>query len=375
MQEYIRVGPRSNIREHPGVLMANLDTIKSQNSGTSFPTQELIEGQSCYRADQKKLYLLTDATAKTWQVAVDLNKTYATAENLKNYVKTSSISNSLTATGAGASTTVASSKAISDVNTKVVKTAKNLKSLTDKLSLSGSTMTLTSDLIVSKDRPILTLKSSKTGWDYKEKAAGILFGPEASGAFISSQAGNTLHFGLGGANTLTKPTYTAFEIEEKPFGMARTLTTFWSNTEQRGSFFRVYCNSEVSIEKAQLKAKKGLKVTGESDLQTIKATSVQCSSLTSSGNVSAFSDKRIKKDVETISEALQKVISLRGVMYTQKANDQRSIGLIAQEVEKVIPEAVAHVGDIKALAYGNLVGLLVEAVKELNEKVERNAAV
>ena len=91
----------------------------------------------------------------------------------------------------------------------------------------------------------------------------------------------------------------------------------------------------------------------------------------SPGDVTAFSDITLKKDVETISDALDKVSALRGVGFTRIDTEAKSIGVIAQEVEKIIPEVVhTDASGIKSVAYGNLVGLLIEAVKELKSEVE-----
>lgn len=85
-------------------------------------------------------------------------------------------------------------------------------------------------------------------------------------------------------------------------------------------------------------------------------------------NITAFSDERLKSNVETIDSALEKVNNLRGVYYTK--DGARGVGVIAQEVEKIIPEVVFDGNEFKSVAYGNLVGLLIEAVKELTKEVE-----
>lgn len=96
--------------------------------------------------------------------------------------------------------------------------------------------------------------------------------------------------------------------------------------------------------------------------------------LTVSGNVTAYSDARLKENVELIPDALEKVRRLRGVTFTRndhKDTERRHVGVIAQEVEAVLPEAVWDGEDgIKNVAYGNMVGLLIEAVKELKAEVE-----
>lgn len=93
---------------------------------------------------------------------------------------------------------------------------------------------------------------------------------------------------------------------------------------------------------------------------------------TANGNVTAYSDIRLKKDIRVIPDALAKVEQLSGVTYERIDSGERQTGLIAQEVQKVLPEAVSG-DDMLSVAYGNLVGLLIEAIKELNHKVDKQA--
>ena len=83
------------------------------------------------------------------------------------------------------------------------------------------------------------------------------------------------------------------------------------------------------------------------------------------------SDRILKTNIKTIDNALWKVQQLRGVYHAHIIENVESIGLIAQEVEHIIPEAVTenHNNNIKAIAYGNLVGLLIEAIKEQQEEI------
>jgi hypothetical protein len=97
-------------------------------------------------------------------------------------------------------------------------------------------------------------------------------------------------------------------------------------------------------------------------------------SIYASGDITALSDQRYKTNVSTVSNALSMVESLRGVYFTPTSDPTtRKIGLIAQEVEKVLPEVVVtDTGEDKkkSISYGNVVGLLIEAVKELSEQVK-----
>ena len=93
------------------------------------------------------------------------------------------------------------------------------------------------------------------------------------------------------------------------------------------------------------------------------------------GDYHVSSDERLKKDIITIPNALDKVLALRGVNYRWKEKEDQSLkmGMIAQETELVIPEVVNTQDDemgTKAVEYQFVVGVLIEAVKELSAKVE-----
>ena len=88
-------------------------------------------------------------------------------------------------------------------------------------------------------------------------------------------------------------------------------------------------------------------------------------------NVTAFSDERLKSNIETIQGGLDKVEQLRGVTYIRDERD--NIGVIAQEVEKVLPEIVLTADDemgTKSVDYSRITAVLIEAVKELSAKVK-----
>ncbi len=92
---------------------------------------------------------------------------------------------------------------------------------------------------------------------------------------------------------------------------------------------------------------------------------------TATGDITAYSDVRLKTDIETILSPLEKIRELVGVTFDRRDVDvPRQTGLIAQDVNDVIPEAV-HIDDngYMSLAYGNLVGLLVEGIKTLEARL------
>jgi hypothetical protein len=114
---------------------------------------------------------------------------------------------------------------------------------------------------------------------------------------------------------------------------------------------------------------------------TLTAASVNSAKLTytpSTGNLVATihyasSDARHKTDIKNIPDALVKISQINGVTYIRTDNDQniRHAGVIAQEVEKVLPEVIGTDADgYKVIAYGNMIGLLVEAIKELKTEID-----
>ena len=105
------------------------------------------------------------------------------------------------------------------------------------------------------------------------------------------------------------------------------------------------------------------------DSTTTRFTFDDNGSFTASGNVTAYSDERLKSNIVTIPNALETVGKLRGVNFIK--DGEASTGVIAQEVQKVIPEVVLEGGEYLSVAYGNLVGVLIEAVKELKEEVQQ----
>jgi len=93
--------------------------------------------------------------------------------------------------------------------------------------------------------------------------------------------------------------------------------------------------------------------------------------INATGDITAFSDESIKENVEVIEDAVDKVQQLNG--YTFDRTDietSRQTGVIAQEVLKVLPEAVGNKDGIHTVAYGNMVGLLIEAIKEQQGQID-----
>jgi len=90
-----------------------------------------------------------------------------------------------------------------------------------------------------------------------------------------------------------------------------------------------------------------------------------------SGTITELSDARFKENIEPIGNALDKVCSIGGYTYNKIGSDEKMSGVIAQEVANVLPEVVRGSEDTNySVSYGNMVGLLIEAIKELKSEID-----
>ena len=206
---------------------------------------------------------------------------------------------------------------------------------TTKLDVNGTVKASSFSGIQANDVPSLNANKITDGTFNKLRIPSALI----VGGGSTSVAHNNGVFTISSADTNT--TYSAGA------GLALSGTTFSLN-----SIIKVdTANNRIGINKTN--PTKALEVTGD---------------ILASGDVTASSDRRLKTDIKRIEGALDKVCAIGG--YTYVMNDKPSTGLIAQEVLEVLPEAVHGSEETHySLAYGNIIGLLVEAVKELKEKI------
>ena len=89
------------------------------------------------------------------------------------------------------------------------------------------------------------------------------------------------------------------------------------------------------------------------------------------GDVIAYSDARVKENVETLDGALDKVMKMRGVSYNKIGEQEKKVGVIAQEILEVLPEVVSQdESGTYSVAYGNIVSVLIEAIKEQQKQID-----
>jgi hypothetical protein len=92
---------------------------------------------------------------------------------------------------------------------------------------------------------------------------------------------------------------------------------------------------------------------------------------TATGDVVAYSDVRVKENIQDIDNALDKVTQLRGVKYNKIGSNEKSIGVIAQEIQKILPEVVREDQDgMLGVSYGNITAVLIEAIKEQQKQID-----
>lgn len=95
---------------------------------------------------------------------------------------------------------------------------------------------------------------------------------------------------------------------------------------------------------------------------------------TNPGNVTAYSDARLKTNLRPIKDALAKLLSLQGLIYTRTDTGQEQTGILAQDLQKVLPQAVMigeDENETLSVAYGNTLGLVVEAIREISNKLDQ----
>jgi hypothetical protein len=94
--------------------------------------------------------------------------------------------------------------------------------------------------------------------------------------------------------------------------------------------------------------------------------------ITAAGDITAYSDRRVKENIITVDDALEKVNNLRGVYYnrTDSEDKRTKLGVIAQEILEIVPEVVGQDADgMYNVSYGNLAGLFIEAIKEQQTQI------
>jgi hypothetical protein len=94
--------------------------------------------------------------------------------------------------------------------------------------------------------------------------------------------------------------------------------------------------------------------------------------ITISGTLTETSASRYKENIETIDNALDKILSMRGVTYNKIGNNFKEIGVIAEEVLVVAPELIQfnENNEVDSVSYSRVVAILIEAIKQLKAEMD-----
>lgn len=93
-------------------------------------------------------------------------------------------------------------------------------------------------------------------------------------------------------------------------------------------------------------------------------------SIWATGDINMESDARVKEDIVPLSGALEAVLGMNGVTYRKKATQKQEIGLIAQEVEAILPTLVSTNGNLSGINYQGIIAVLIEAIKTLSKRID-----
>jgi hypothetical protein len=189
-----------------------------------------------------------------------------------------------------------------------------------------------------------------------------------AGSASNSSNTNSISNAVGGAYTWTGTQNFLSSNAVSLNGQAGTLVAFGNSGGTNAAVMSFHRPGAYAINMG-LDTDNVFRLGGWSD-GAIRIAISAAGTLTATGDVVAYSDRRLKTDVQTIQDPLQKVQELNGITYKRIDSGEVSTGLIAQDVQAVLPEAVTEdINGILAVKYGNLAGLFVEAIKALNKEV------
>tara|TARA_R110000772_G_scaffold82445_2_gene174870 strand:+ start:1899 stop:4802 length:2904 start_codon:yes stop_codon:yes gene_type:complete len=158
--------------------------------------------------------------------------------------------------------------------------------------------------------------------------------------------------------TSNQATNTSNSVTFGQINCADVYSTAWLRTTgTNGVYFGTYTG--------------GWNMTDSTWIRSYNNKSILTSGTMQAGTFNTTSDRNTKKDIKPIENALEKVQQLGGYSFTFKETDEKSSGVIAQEVQKVMPELVQEGGEGHlTVQYGNMVGLLIEAIKEQQAQID-----
>ncbi|MEP0006697.1 MAG: tail fiber domain-containing protein [Balneola sp.] len=214
------------------------------------------------------------------------------------------------------------------------------------------------------EKPYFDLQTTNRGIAGKPSVLGMHVnkdGNNKEGASMTVYGGDTPNIQLGGKD---------WENNELPF------FNMFGSTQDGGEWFHNNLEMNVSGDGTNEWGSISLKktnISGQTSQETILLDGGS-GNIEISGTLNQSSDERLKKDIRTLDNVLEKTMEMRGVSYTWKtdvSNEDPQIGVIAQEVEKIYPEFVrTDENGMKSVNYAQMTAVLIEAVKALNLELQ-----
>ena len=209
----------------------------------------------------------------------------------------------------------------------------------------------------ANDGPLRVVNNSTGQADMGRSSVAVQLGPKAT---RTATAGNyyggitwngLLNYSNGTGYDIAPHVWVGAKFKDFP-GSERSsfVVGVKSGTGSTGS------GNNIPVERLELDFSGNLSITG---------------TFTATGDVIAYSDKRLKENIKPIDNALEKITKLEGVSYNRIDIDDKSnkVGFIAQDVKKILPEVVSDDEKYLGVNYGNITAVLVEAIKEQQKQI------
>jgi hypothetical protein len=212
----------------------------------------------------------------------------------------------------------------------------------------------TSTLTVSGNSIITGITTSSGG--FVGNLTGDVTGNLTGTATTSTNSNNTNITNDTSSSSTHYPTFVSNVSGFRPQKVASSSLTFVPSTGTLG-IANINCSGTITVGTlvaSSVNYNGNVSITGDLDVL---------------GDINSSSDINLKENVKTIGNSLETINSLRGVSFDWKKNGRSSYGIIAQELEQVLPELVKQ-GEVKSVNYNGLIGVLIEAIKELKAEVE-----
>jgi hypothetical protein len=208
----------------------------------------------------------------------------------------------------------------------------------------------TSALTIQGDANISGVTTSSGGF------VGNLTGDVTGTATTSTNSNNTNITNDTSSSSTHYPTFVSNVSGYRPQKVTSSRLTFVPSTGTLG-ITSINCSGTITVGTliaSSVNYNGNVSITGDLDVL---------------GDISSSSDINLKENIKTVENSLDTLTQLRGVSFDWKKTGRSSYGVIAQELEKILPELV-KTGEVKSVNYNGLIGVLIEAVKELSEEVK-----